>query len=92
MRTATSGDAPLVACFITALTMEICHECDGHSQFRSNEVLTPDLCAKWIDDGVYMALIAYAGEKAVGVVTIAESYALYAGGKIESFRNAACLS
>ena len=29
-----------------------------------------------------MALIAYVGKKPVGVVTIAETYALYAGGKI----------
>lgn len=82
IHTATSHDAPLVALLITALTLEICHECNNHTQFENDEALTAELCAAWIDAGLYRALIAYDGAQALGVVTIAESYALYAGGKI----------
>lgn len=82
IKTATSDDAPDVAALVTALTMEICQRCNDHSQFENKEALTAQLCARWMDEGVYKALIAYDETRAVGVVTIAESYALYAGGKI----------
>lgn len=82
VKAATPDDAPLVAFFVTALTTEICDRCNDHAQFQRNEVLTAELCASWIKDGLYTALIAYVGEKPVGVITIAETYALYAGGKI----------
>ncbi|GGY68665.1 GNAT family N-acetyltransferase [Pseudoduganella albidiflava] len=80
--TATAGHAPIVASLITALTQEICDRTNDQSHFDHNEPLTARLCARWIEEGIYTVLLAYSGEQAVGVVTIAESHALYAEGKI----------
>lgn len=79
---ATSADSAVVASLITALTREICDRCDDQTHFEHNEPLTAQLCARWIDAGIYTVVLAYSGEQAVGVVTIAESHALYAEGKI----------
>jgi GNAT superfamily N-acetyltransferase len=79
---ATSGHAALIASLITALTREICDRCNDQSQFAHNETLSSRLCARWIDEGIYTVLLAWNGDQAVGVVTIAESHALYAEGKI----------
>jgi GNAT superfamily N-acetyltransferase len=80
--TATSAHATVVASLITALTWEICDRCNDQSQFAHDEALTAQLCARWIDEGIYTVLLACSGDLAVGVVTIAESHALYAEGKI----------
>jgi GNAT superfamily N-acetyltransferase len=79
---ATSAHATVVASLITALTQEICDRCNDQSHFAHNETLTSQLCARWIDEGIYTVLLAYDGDRPMGVVTIAESHALYAEGKI----------
>lgn len=80
--TATAAHATVVASLITTLTREICDRCGDQKQFAHDEALTARLCARWIDEGIYTVLLACSGERAVGVVTIAESHALYAEGKI----------
>ncbi|GGX78959.1 hypothetical protein GJV26_04610 [Massilia dura] len=80
--TATPTHATVIASLITALTQEICDRCNDQSQFEHNETLTSQLCARWIDEGIYTVLLACSGDRAVGVVTIAEIHALYAEGKI----------
>jgi GNAT superfamily N-acetyltransferase len=79
---ATPDQATLVAELVTALTREICDRCDDQSQFEHNEPLAAQLCARWIDEGIYTVLLAWSGEQAVGLAAIAESHALYAEGKI----------
>lgn len=79
---ATSGHAAVIASLITALTHEICDRCNDQSHFQHNEALTAQLCARWIGESIYTVLLAWSGDRAVGVVTIAESHALYAEGKI----------
>jgi GNAT superfamily N-acetyltransferase len=79
---ATSDDAAVVASLVTALTHEICDRCNDQTHFDHNETLTAQLCARWIDEGIYTVLLARSGAQAVGVVAIAESHALYAEGKI----------
>ncbi|MFC3108969.1 GNAT family N-acetyltransferase [Undibacterium arcticum] len=82
IKTANPNDALVVASLVMDLTTEICFRCNDQKQFHRDTALTSDLCALWISDNCYTALIAYAHEKPIGVATIAESYALYAGGKI----------
>jgi GNAT superfamily N-acetyltransferase len=79
---ATCEHATVVASLITALTREICDRCNDQTHFDHKETLTAQLCARWIDEGMYTVLLAWSGDRAVGVVTIAESHALYAEGKI----------
>lgn len=82
IKTASPNDSSVVASLLIELTSEICFRCGDKKQFQRDEALITDLCARWLKDNCYTALIAYTHEKPVGVVTIAESYALYAGGKI----------
>lgn len=79
---ASATHAPVIASLVTALTREICDRINDQSQFEHREALTAQLCARWIDEGIYTVLLAWSGDQAVGVVTIAESHALYAEGKI----------
>jgi GNAT superfamily N-acetyltransferase len=75
------GDASVVAALVMELTAEIGLKCEG-VKFQQDAALTAKLCAEWISDGRYTVLLAYVGEVAAGVATIAETYALYAGGRI----------
>lgn len=81
---ATSADAGAVAELILALTGEICELIGDTSQFDNDVTRTRDLCARWIDAGIYTVLLAHADDagQPVGVIAIAESHALYAEGRI----------
>lgn len=81
---AKSEDAATVASLVTALTREISAAINDHTQFDHNVALTEQLCRSWIEAGIYTVLLAYVdGEsEPVGVATIAQTYALYAEGKI----------
>ena len=74
-------DAPLIATLVQELTAEITAACEG-VQFHGDGELTSALCAGWLADGRYLVALAYADGRPAGVITAAESYALYAGGKI----------
>lgn len=81
VRRAETDEAPIVAALVMELTAEISLKCEG-TKFQQDPVLTTGLCVEWMRDNRYRVLLAYAGDEAVGVLTIAETYALYAGGKI----------
>ncbi len=78
---AKSVDAQVVSALVLDLTDEIVARCDGVS-FRRDAALTAGLCADWLASGIYTVLLAYAGDRAVGLAAFSETHALYAGGKI----------
>ncbi|MES2262464.1 MAG: GNAT family N-acetyltransferase [Pseudomonadota bacterium] len=80
IRMASPDDAPVIAALVMDLTAEISQRCDV--SFQRDAELTSELCARWIRERFYIVLIAYVNDKPVGIATLAESYALYAGGKI----------
>lgn len=81
IKAAGVDDAPLVASLVLELTAEITAACEG-VQLAGDHALTAGLCAEWIADRRYLVLLAYVDGQPAGVITAAESYALYAGGKI----------
>jgi GNAT superfamily N-acetyltransferase len=81
VRQAVAADAGIVAALVQELTDEIMRACDG-PPFRYDAAATAALCAQWIDDGRYTVLLAWVDDRPAGVITVAESHALYAGGKI----------
>lgn len=81
IKTACVEDAPLIAALVLELTGEITAACQG-VQLAGDHALTAGLCAEWMADQRYLVLLAYVEGQAAGVITAAESYALYAGGKI----------
>ncbi|AVR94875.1 GNAT family N-acetyltransferase [Pseudoduganella armeniaca] len=81
VRQAAAADAAIVAALVRELTDEIVRTCDA-PPFQYDAAATAALCAQWMDDGRYTVLLAFVDERPAGVVTVAESHALYAGGKI----------
>lgn len=81
IRRADTYEVPIVAALVMELTAEISLKSDG-TKFQQDLVLTTGLCVDWMRDNRYRVLLAYVGDEPVGVVTIAETYALYAGGQI----------
>jgi GNAT superfamily N-acetyltransferase len=81
IQTAGAQDAPLIAALVLELTAEITAACDG-VQFHDDQELTAGLCAEWIAAQRYLVQLAYIAGLPAGVITAAESFALYAGGKI----------
>jgi len=80
-RQAIAEDAKTIATMVVDLTKEIClltnmqhFDIDLHS--------TESRCRELISEGHYAGVIAESEGKAIGIVTITETYALYAGGKI----------
>lgn len=81
VRQAAAGDAAIVAALVQELTDEIVRTCDA-APFQYDAAATAALCAQWMDDGRYTVLLAYVDDQPAGVITVAESHALYAGGRI----------
>lgn len=80
-RQATPADAELVCTLVMQLTAEICQVTKAqHFDINPND--TAELCHTLLSDGVYTAIIAFDGDQPVALATMAETYALYAGGKL----------
>lgn len=85
IRPAGIEDAPEIARMVLALTEEIGRALPAPAQgrhFDLDQAQTSALCRRLLQEGHYHAVLAVAGEQPVAVATLAESHALYAGGKI----------
>ena len=80
-RKATEHDAKCIAELIVKLTKEI-SELTATQHFDIDLDITIQRCQELITNGHYAAIIAFCDDKPVAVVTMAETYALYAGGKV----------
>ena len=80
-RVATVDDADLIGSLVVDLTVEIC-ELTNAAHFDINLSDTIERCKAFIHDGHYAAIIGSHNEMPIAVVTLSETYALYAGGKI----------
>jgi len=80
-REAKIEDSEIVGSLVIDLTTEIC-ERTKDTQFDINLKGTIQRCSELISQGYYSAIIGSYDNKPVAVVTLAETYALYAGGKI----------
>jgi GNAT superfamily N-acetyltransferase len=80
-REATREDSEIIASMVVELTNEICEITKGqHFDIDLNSTIKR--CSELISDGHYCAIIGECENIPVAVVTITETYALYAGGKI----------
>lgn len=70
-----------IAKLVIALTEEICKQTQKQ-HFTIDLKETTTRCQTLMEQGVYHAFIAYSQQQVIGVVTISETYALYAAGKI----------
>lgn len=80
-REATVEDAESIGLLVIDLTSEIC-ELTNAKHFDIDPLGTIKRCKSLIDDGHYFSIIGELDDIPVAVVTITETYALYAGGKI----------
>lgn len=71
-----------VARLVTELTDEISAACGDDRHFARDAAAAEALCAQWVREGVYRPLLAMDEGRPVGVCTLAETFALYAGGKV----------
>lgn len=80
-RKATVDDADLIGAFVVDLTTEI----GSVTNTKHFDIHLPDTierCKKLINDEHYAAIIGIYNDIPIAVVTLSETYALYAGGKI----------
>ena len=80
-RVATVNDVDLIGSLVVDLTAEIC-ELTNTAHFDIDLSGTIERCKMLINDGHYAAIIGSHNETPIAVVTMSETYALYAGGKI----------
>jgi len=80
-REATVQDSEIIGSFVVDLTSEIC-DLTNAKHFDLDLNGTIQRCNELISDGHYAAIIAVNETKPIAVVTMTETYALYAGGKI----------
>lgn len=80
-REATVNDSVIIGSLVVDLTAEIC-ELTNTKHFDIDLKSTIQRCNELISDGHYAAIIGFDENKIVAVVTMSETYALYAGGKI----------
>jgi GNAT superfamily N-acetyltransferase len=78
---ATLKDSELIGCLVVELTTEIC-ALTKVQHFDIDLNGTIQRCQELIRDGHYSAIIGIYENKPIAVVTMTETYALYAGGKI----------
>jgi len=78
---ATPADAEVISAMVLQLTAEIC-QLTNTEHFDITPEETTRRCRALLADGFYAAIIAYEHDKPVGLATLAETYALYAGGKV----------
>lgn len=81
LRWAQAQDAGVVANLVHQLLDEVSARA-GFEAFSVDEATSEQTVRRWLEQGHYQALLAYDGDKPVGVATIAQSFALYAGGPI----------
>jgi len=78
---ATLHDSETIAIMVVELTTEICELTKAqHFDIELNKTIKR--CHDLIRDGHYFAIIGTYENNAIAVVTMTETYALYAGGKI----------
>lgn len=78
---ATPDHAEIIGSLVVQLTQEICER--THAQhFDIDLADTIEHCAELLSAGHYAAIVGWSENIPVAVATIAETYALYAGGKI----------
>ena len=80
-REATLIDSELIGSLVVELTTEIC-ALTKSQHFDIDLNGTIQRCHELIRDGHYSAIIGMYENKPIAVVTMTETYALYAGGKI----------
>jgi len=80
-KAASDKDAAVIANFVVKLTAEICQLTDTQ-HFDLNLSETTRRCQALIKDGHLSAIIGFDNNTPVAVVTMTETYALYAEGKI----------
>ncbi len=80
-REASVQDAETIADFVIKLTNEI-SELSTAKAFELDLAITTENCRALIDNGHYAAIIAMHENSAIAVVTISQTYALYAKGKV----------
>lgn len=80
-REATVQDSEVIGSLVVDLTTEI-SELTNTNHFHIDLNSTIRRCNELINDGHYAAIIGLCESKVVAVVTMSETYALYAGGKI----------
>ncbi len=80
-REATPDDSEIIAALVISLTTEIC-ELTNTQYFDINLNDTVKRCYELINNGHYAAIIGESDNEHIAVVTMSETYALYAGGKI----------
>lgn len=78
---ATAADAEVIAQLVLELTEEICLRAKVPS-FELDVAGTVARTRAFLLQGVYTVILGWDGGQAVAVACMAESYALYAGGKI----------
>ena len=80
-REAIITDAEIIGTLVVELTTEICEQTNVQ-HFDIDLSGTIQQCSELIRDGHYSAIIGVHKNKPVAVVTLTETHALYAGGKI----------
>jgi GNAT superfamily N-acetyltransferase len=80
-REATVQDSEIIGSLVVDLTTEIC-ELTNAKHFDIDLIGTIQRCNELISDGHYSAIIGVYEGNPIAVVTMTETYALYAGGKI----------
>jgi len=78
---ATSEHASTIGAMVVDLTREIC-ALTGIQHFDINLQQTIEQCESLLKEGHYSAILGLIGDKIIAVVTMSETYALYASGKI----------
>jgi GNAT superfamily N-acetyltransferase len=80
-RVATIKDSEIIGSLVVDLTTEIC-KLTKAKHFNIDLNGTIQRCRELINDGHYSAIIGIYDNNPIAVVTMTETYALYAGGKI----------
>lgn len=78
---ATADHAEIIGSLVVKLTEEICQRTDAQ-HFNIDLAGTVQRCETLLSAGYYAAILVCSDNIPVAVSTIAETYALYAGGKI----------
>lgn len=80
-RKATADDSECIGKMIVMLTNEVC-ELTKTQHFDISLSNTIEACRELIINKHYKVILAFDGQVCIGCVTLSETFALYAGGKI----------
>jgi len=81
LRWADASDADIVATLVNELLIELWQD-TATSSLDADLTAFEHTARRWLEQGHYQALLAYRNGSPIGVTTVAQSYALYAGGPI----------